>query len=250
MSHSYLNLYPLPLFLALVLFLLVHTRGVKYLIVFVALFGVQAQASVFDLFKLDSAYHAYTQEKYNLSKEILNTLSAKTLQSQVALANSYYKLGEYKHAIKIYNSIRSTSPQVKQMLYYNIANAYTKLESYDKARRYYTQALQLGEDDDAKANLALIALLQEKKASLGIAHPKSQNDSSSKSEDQDQEESKETRSEDQPSSGSGSGGSEQKQKNKEKMKLIEDTQSKQEQPLSSKIYEMINKGYIHEKQPW
>jgi Ca-activated chloride channel family protein len=250
MSHSYLELYPLPLLVALLLFLLVHTRGVKYLIVLFALFGSQAQASFFDLYKLESAYNAYEKEEYNRTKEILDSLRTKTLQSQVALADSYYRLGEYKHAIKIYQSIRSTSPQVKQMLYYNIANAHAKLHSYEKAKRYYTQALQLGEDDDARANLALIALLQEKKASLGIAHPKSQNSSSSKSEDQEQDESKERRSEDQPSSGSGSGGSEQKLKNKEKMKLIEDKQSQQEQPLSSKIYEMINKGYIHEKQPW
>ncbi|HEO97823.1 MAG: VWA domain-containing protein [Campylobacterales bacterium] len=250
MTRSYVELYPIPLFAALLLFLLVHTRGVKYLMLLSVLFGSQAQASVLDLIKLDNAYHAYAQEEYHRSAELLTGVSTPTLQSQVALANSYYKLGEYKRAIKTYQGIRSTSPQVKQMLYYNIANAYTQLESYDKARRYYTQALQLGEDEDARANLALVALLQEKKDSLGIAHPKSQNNSGSKSEDQEQTEGKETRSEDQPSSGSGSGGSEQKQKNKEKMKLIEDRQSKQEQPLGSKVYEIINKGYIHEKQPW
>jgi Ca-activated chloride channel family protein len=250
MSHSYLELYPPPLFIALILFLLVHTRGVKYLMLLSVLFGSQAQASFFDLLRLDVAYEAYAEEEYHRSAELLTGVSTSTLQSQVALANSYYKLGEYKRAIKTYQSIRSTSPQVKQMLYYNIANAYANLESYDKARRYYTQALQLGEDEDVRANLALIALLQEKKDSLGVAHPKSQNNSGSKSENQEQEAGKETRSEDQPSSGSGSGGSEQKQKSKEKMKLIEDRQSKQEQPLGSKVYEIINKGYIHEKQPW
>ncbi|MDD3592306.1 MAG: VWA domain-containing protein [Sulfurovum sp.] len=250
MTRSYLELYPLPLFAALLLFLLVHTRGVRYLMILALLFGAKAQASIFDLIKLDNAYHAYTKEEYNRSKEILAKVSVPTLQSQVALANSYYKLGEYKRAIKTYQGIRSTSPRVKQMLYYNIANAYTQLGSYDKARRYYTQALQLGEDKDARTNLALVALLQEKKDSLGIAHPKSQNNSGSKSENQEQELGKETRNEDQPSSGSGSGGSEKKQKSKEKMKLIEDRQSKQEQPLGSKVYEIINKGYIHEKQPW
>jgi len=250
MTRSYVELYPIPLFTALLLFLLMHTRGVKYLLLLAVLFGSQAQASFFDLLKLDVAYEAYAEEEYNRSQEILSTLSTQTLQSQIALANSYYKLGEYQRAIKTYQTIRSTSPQIKQMLYYNIANAYTQLASYDKAKRYYAQALQLGEDEDARANLALIALLQEKKAAPGIAHPKSQNNAGSKSENQEQETDKERRSEDQPSSGSGSGGSEQKQKNREKMKLIEAHQDKQEQPLSSKVYEMINKGYIHEKQPW
>lgn len=250
MSHSYLELYPLPLFIALLLFLLVHTRGIKYLLLLAALFGSQAQASFFDLLKLDNAYEAYAEEEYNRSKEILGSLSIKTLQSQVALANSYYRLGAYQEAIKTYKSIRSTSPQVKQMLYYNIANAYAKLESYDKAKRYYTQVLQLGKDEDAEANLALITLLREKKTSLGIAHPQSQNNAGSKSEEKEEDERTDTRSEEQSSSGAGSGGSEQKQKNKEKMKLIEERQSKEAQPLSSKVYEMINKGYIHEKQPW
>ncbi|MFT7879167.1 MAG: VWA domain-containing protein [Sulfurimonas sp.] len=250
MSHAYLELYPLPLFIALLLFLLVHTRGVKYLLLLAALFGSQAQASFFDLLKLDDAYEAYTQEEYNRSKEILGSLSSKTLQSQVALANSYYRLGAYQEAIKLYQSIRSTSPQVKQMLYYNIANAYAKLESYDKAKRYYTQVLQLGRDEDARANLALIALLRKKKTSLGIAQPQSQNNSGSKSEEKEEDERKDTRSEEQSSSGTGSGGREQKKKNREKMKLLEERQSKEAQPLSSKVYEMINKGYIHEKQPW
>ena len=59
------------------------------------------------------------------------------------------------------------------------------LGSYDKARRYYTKTLQLGSDEDAEANLALISLLEEKRAALGIAHPKSQDSSGSKSENQD-----------------------------------------------------------------
>ncbi|MFT7823324.1 MAG: VWA domain-containing protein [Sulfurimonas sp.] len=248
-GHSYVEFYPLPLFLALMLFLTVHTRAVKYLAVLAGLLGSQAQASVFDLFRLDHAYRAYGQKEYHRSKKILEDIATPSLQSQIALADSYYRLGEYKRAIKLYQNIRSTSAEVKQQLHYNIANAYTMLGSYDKARRYYTMTLQLGDDEDARTNLALIALLEEKKAASGIAHPKSQNGSGSKSEKQDKKESDSERTEEQPGSGAGSGGSAQKSKRREKMKLTEERQSR-EQPLSSKVYEMINRGYIHEKQPW
>ena len=165
----------------------------------------------------------------------------------MTLANTYYKQNAFKKSIKVYKSIRSTSAKVKQQLYYNIANAYTLQEAYSKAKIYYTRALQLGVDTDAEYNLALVALLTDKKdAQLGIAHPKSQESSSSKSESQDKEES---RSEDKPSSGSGGGGESSSKKEPEKSKLLSDN-SEEKHPLSSKVYELINKGYIHETQPW
>ncbi|TNF43128.1 MAG: VWA domain-containing protein, partial [Epsilonproteobacteria bacterium] len=59
----------------------------------------------------------------------------------------------------------------------------------------------------------------------------------------------ETRSEDEPSSGSGGGGESQTQKEQEEGRLISDERAEQ-QPLGSKVYELINEGYIREKQPW
>jgi Ca-activated chloride channel family protein len=124
------------------------------------------------------------------------------------------------------------------------------IESYDKAKIYYTKTLQLGEDPDTIHNLKLVALLQDKQsADLGIAHPKSQDSSSSKSEPQETQEEKESRSEDDPSSGSGGDGESQTQKEQEKSKLRSDG-SEEQHPLGSKVYELINEGYIREKQPW
>jgi Ca-activated chloride channel family protein len=174
------------------------------------------------------------------------------LQSQVALANSYYKLKSYKKALNIYMSIRSTSLLSKHYLYYNIANTYAMLKEYGKAKIYYTKALQLKEDKNAKENLKLVVLLKNKKdAQLGIAHPKSQNSDASKSKSEQSSREK-TKEEDESSSGSGSGGdSEKAQKtNKEKKKRLILDSKQEKQPLSSKVYELINKGYIHEKEPW
>ena len=248
-QHRYRELYQMPLLFALLLFLMLHTRAVKFLLVAFSLLGITAEASVFDNYYLNKAYHAYENREFNATKVYLDKLDRPSLQSRFALANTHYRQGSYKKALKNYLSIRSASVQIKQKLYYNIANCYAKQEAYEKAKMYYTKALQLGDDKDAKANLSLVALLADKKnAALGIAHPKSQSSDSSKSEQQEGKE-EETRDEDQPSSGSGDGGEKSNSKEQEKGKLTLDPKQ-EKQPLSSKVYELINKGYIHEKQPW
>ncbi|HEY9190123.1 MAG TPA: VWA domain-containing protein [Sulfurovum sp.] len=250
LQRYYQELYQIPLSLALLLFFMVHTRAVKYLLPLFVFFGLQAEASLLDSYHLNRAYKSYQSADLNETKSRLKQIKVPSLQSRILLANTYYRQHAFKKAIQTYKSIRSTSPRIKQQLYYNIANAYAMMESYDKAKVYYTKALQLGEDADAEHNLYLVALLSDKKsAELGIAHPKSQDSSSSKSESQEEQEEKETRSEDEPSSGSGGGGESQAEKEKEKSKLLSDD-SKEEHPLGSKVYELINEGYIREKQPW
>ena len=252
--HAYTELYYIPLLLALILFLMLHTRASRYLLLLFALAGVQLQAGFFDGMRLGNAYAEYEGGKYNQSKAILRTIQTPSLQQRYALAATEYRLGHYKKARRLFASIRTTLPKIKQRLYYNIANTYAMEGVYDKAKIYYTKALQLGEDADAAHNLALIARLQNRRdTQLGIAHPKSQSTQSSKSDAQDAgDEKSQKRKEDQPSSGSGSGGEEKlggKQEDPQKGRLELDEEA-QPQPLSSKVYEMINKGYIHEEHPW
>ena len=252
MQYSYIELYQIFILFATLLFLMVHTRASKYLITLFILLGLNLEASMLDSYHLNQAYENYEEGDFNRSKLELKTLDSSSLQSQFALGNTYYKLHSYKKSLKAYMSIRSTSAEIKQHLYYNIANAHAMLEDYDKAKMYYTKALQLGEDEDSRHNLQLVALLKNKKeAQLGITHPKSQSSDSSKSESGESDK-EETRNEDQPSSGSGSGGeskTNEKQSKEEKKRLILD-ESQERQPLSSKVYELINKGYIRETQPW
>jgi len=250
-QHHYAERYQFPLLLALILFLMLHTRMIKYLLILFALLGIQAEASFIDDYHLNKAYTSYHKLDFNITIKELKKIHTHSLQSQMALGNTYYKTGAFKNAIKVYKSIRSTSLKTKQQLYYNIATAYAKIEAYDKAKIYYTKTLQLGEDKDTLFNLKQIALLKDKKdASLGIARPKSQNSDASKSESQEKDSDKDkTHEEDQTSSGSGSGGGENKKKERKKSKLTVDIDTKP-QPLGSKVYDLINKGYIRETHPW
>jgi len=252
-QYHYQELYQFPLFLALILFLLLHTKGVRYIIIFFMLFGVEVEASFLDIYYLKSAYEHYHHNDFNQTLKTLKKIEAHSLQSQILFANTLYKQEAYKKAIAHYSSIFSTSSSIKHQLYYNIANAYAKQQHYSKAKVFYVKSLQLQDDKEARFNLEQILFLEDKKsASLGIAHPKSQNNNSSKS--QNQEASKEKKNEeDAPSSGSGGGGEnkmkkEHKKKSK-KGKLLLDPK-KEPHPLGSKAYELINKGYIRETQPW
>ena len=248
-QHLYHERYQIPLFLAALLFLMLHTRAIKYLLFLFTFMGIQTHASILDTHTLHRAYQSYHQGDFNDTVRYLKQIQTPSLQSQMALGNSYYKQNMFKKAIQTYKSILSTSTSVKQQLYYNIANAYAAQEAYDKAKIYYTKALQLKEDEDTRHNLTTIVFLKDKKdAQLGLAHPKSQDSSSNKS-DSTEEGKKEEKSEDQPSSGNGSGGESKTTKKQKKNRLIQDD-SEERHPLSSKVYELINKGYIREKQPW
>ena len=249
MQHRYKELYHIPLLFALIFFLLLHTRGIQYLLIIFTLLGVEVQADIFDNYHLYQAYTAYKQKEYHTSYLALKQIKTPTLQSQITLANVYYKQGAYKKALKIYRTLQSRSELVKQQIYYNSANAYAHLGLYSKAKKYYTKVLQLGEDKAAKENLKLVTFLADKKSpNLGKSHPQSQNTDTSKSLSQEEDKDK-NQKEEQKSSGSGSGGEKQNKEDGKKNQLLIDKHSSPH-PLGSKVYELINKGYIRETHPW
>ena len=249
MQQNFIELYPIPLVLALLLFFVIHTRAIRYLILFLGLFGLEANASLVDDIWLINAYKAYKKGDFNSSYDSLANIQTPSLQSLMALGNIYYKQKKYTQALFTYQSIRSTSIPIKQKLYYNSANCYMKLEKYNKAIDNYSKALQLGFDKDAHSNLSLAMQQQKKKKkNQGLSNPNAQ--SSSTSSPNQKTQSSETKENQEKSSGSG-GGTQKSNKTKEETdkKLLESTPSLK-QPISSKVYELINKGYIYEKQPW
>ncbi|MFK5976499.1 MAG: VWA domain-containing protein [Sulfurovum sp.] len=246
------QLYQIPLFIALILFLILHTRFIKYLFIFYSLLGVNTHASFWDIYHLHSGYSSYIDRDFKSSSKIFMQIEDISLQSQIALANSFYKTENYKKSIEIYKSIKSTSPKTKQLLYYNIANSYAMLELYKEAKRYYIYSLQLGEDNDTKHNLNLIIFKEEKQKLKGISKPQSQSDANApKKSKEDKDENKNKPKEESQSDSNSGGGKNKNQSKPQKTKLTIDTKPKKpKHPLSSKVYDLINKGYINETKPW
>lgn len=200
-EKKYLELYQIPLFIATILFFILHTKWIKYLVFAFALISSNIEAS-----------------------NIKNI----TLESEIIKANRYYKHQEYEKALKIYISIKSKSAPIKQALYYNTANCFAMLGNYNDAKRFYVKSLQLGYDKDAEFNLKQIVFKENKKTkSEGKTLKSSKQNSSAKGDFKQNN---------------------KKIKNKENINNIQD--AKQKYKISSKTYELINKGYIYENQPW
>ncbi len=248
--YYHTQLYQIPLLIALILFLILHTRFIKYLLIVYALLGVHTYASFLDIYHLQDGYSSYSNRDFNSSKRDFKEIEDISLQSQVALANSYYKIGDYKKSIEIYKSIKSSSPKTKKSLYYNIANAYVMMESYKEAKRYYIYSLQLGEDNDTKYNLNLIIFKKEIQKLSGISKPQSQSNSNAPKKSKEDKDKSNNKPKEESQSDSNSGGG--KTKNKSKTKEIQKNKKPQnpKHPLSSKVYDLINRGYINETKPW
>ena len=257
-QHRYRELYWIVLLPAVLLFLMLHTVMQKWLrkwiLLGLSLIGMPASAGILDLYHLQHAYSDYAQQDYNRTLNHISRIDQPTLQSALLQADSYYRLKRYKAAREHYLGIKSRSPRIKQQLYYNIANTYAMEGNYDKAKIYYTKALQLGSDKDAEANLALVVFLKSKeKNSPSLPRPKSQDDHASKgAKKSEADKKKKKQSDSNAGGGGGNGGREQNAKKNKKHAegKLETSKQAQKHPLSSKVYELINKGYVRETKPW
>ncbi|WP_456452077.1 tetratricopeptide repeat protein, partial [Hydrogenimonas sp.] len=214
-------------------------------------FGLQqAQAGWLDLWRLHQGYEAYRKGDYNASKEIFAAIRPPLLESTYALASAYYKLGAYKKAGRLYLKCKSTDPLIKRRIWYNLGNCAMKLGRYKSARDYYVKALQLGYDEEALENLKLALFLHERRQKRieARANKKVEAQSSSGSSDQTKgSEKKASRSQSKMGQGSGSQSAAKSSRVGPKKGTSEATERYE---LGSKAYELINKGYVHEKRPW
>ncbi len=79
---------------------------------------------------------------------------AQTAESLFTEANELYKNGKYTEAVESYKKIENLAV-VSDDLYYNLANAYYKLNKVAPSIYYYEKALKLNpSNSDAKANLS------------------------------------------------------------------------------------------------
>ncbi|MBN2824277.1 MAG: hypothetical protein JXQ76_03050, partial [Campylobacterales bacterium] len=242
--QSYYDLYYLLVLAALVLLLHAYTTIALKILALLALLGINLNAGVVDNYYLAKANSYFKSGEYNQSLETLKKLDTISMQSQMLQANSYYRLGAYKRALSLYRSIKTSSPILKHQLYHNLGNCEANLNYYDKAKHYYIKALQLQESNDTLHNLKVVMHLKAKyNAKMGAANPSGGMSQSN----EDKKETKEKEGNEDSNEGSSGGGDNKSDKIKLDSKTMPSTNPK---PISSKAYELINKGYIYEKKPW
>ena len=84
---------------------------------------------------------------------ISSITAAQDVDSLFTKANNFYKNGNFKEAIKLYEKITDKN-LVSSSLYYNLGNSYYKLNKVGPSIYYYEKALQLDPlNEDVKNNL-------------------------------------------------------------------------------------------------
>lgn len=241
---SYYDLYYIFLCIALILILLSSTTLFLKIVLLIAILSSSLSANIIDNYYLDRAYSNFLSKDYNLSLKQLKKINNISLQSQLVLANTYYKLKSYKKAKNILLFVKTRDPNIKYKIYHNLGNIQTELGYYEKAKNSYIKALQLKYNKDTIYNLELVMWLKNKHNSkIGATNPNALTPSNNP-----QSNSKTKNSDKKTDSNSDGGGG----KSKTKISKI-DTKTNQKlskRVLSSKAYDLINKGYIYEKTPW
>jgi len=248
---SYQELFVIPLAIALFLYFIAVTKIHQiYLLLPLLLLPYKADASLFDFYHLKEANKNFQHKHYHQAALEFTQLSP-SVKSYYNIASAYYKAGEYKNALRYFTRIKTSDRSIKQAIFYDIANCAVQLKKYDEAKEYYIKALALGYDSDALYNLNLLRK-QRRKTSNNIMQKKSSKEKTRKQKsskkdkaNKDRGSSNSNRQSIQSSNGQG------KSKKKEKSSLLVKQKNRANKyKMAYKAYEIINKGYSNEKEPW
>lgn len=254
--QSYKELFYIPLMIATILYFLSVTKLHQlylFLIALVLVFPNKADASLLDFYYIYKADQNIKQAQYDKAAQEFQNITP-SVYSYYNIATSYYKAGQYKNALRYYTQIKTTNRAIKQAIFYNMGNCAVKLKQYDRAKEFYINALALEVDKDALFNLNLIRELKtQKEPPKPGAQKNPQN--KKKSEQKKQQDKKQQNKSSQSSSNresqestDGSGG--EKKKTKAGSVKKESSHKQNNYKIGYKAYEIINKGYADEKEPW
>jgi Ca-activated chloride channel family protein len=123
------------------------------------------------------------------------------------------------------------------------------LKEYEKAKRYYQKALAFENDKDIVYNLKMIALkIQEQRRDFPSFKSDDKERENTPQGSKEQKATNPSKNSKSTKTGVGSKGVGKSSKTKKSSSSKEP--SKLTRPMGFKAYELINKGYISEKNPW
>ena len=201
--------------LAIIVFLVSITTLKRYVIVFLLFFGI--------------------------------SLNAGENNNYLSTASTYYKEGNYDKALVQYEMVKSSDAHFKSVVYYNIGTTYIRLKEFKKAKEAYLKSLTLEYSLQADENMRYIQNAEEQ-MQMNTGEEKTDKKSSYASEQKNSKQRKGAGSSNMKVQAPASTGNTkigQKTKSDSMLSL-----NKSKTKLSSKQYELINKGKVNEKKPW
>ncbi len=244
---TYVELFYIPLTLAVILFILASTSILApYVGVLVLAFPVgKVQADVTDFLTISTAQKRYEAQDYESSAQKFASLGDKNWQAMYNSATAFYKAKLYERSRKAFRRIKTTDPTLKATLLYNIGNTYAQQFYIKKAVDSYQKSLALEYRKETMDNLLYVSLLEERKEMFAGKNQSSQKDDTGEEQMRSTGEGK-SESKQQGNASSAGGGASKKEEKSEPLKSLR----KAKVGLSSKQYSTINKGNYNEKNPW
>jgi len=251
---GHLELYHIPLSIALILFMFGSTTLASRVFVLILLIvpTFKVEASIFDFWYIYKATSEYEKKDFDTSAEYFSKLGDKNWQALLNVANAQYHAGEYNSALKTLERIKTTDSVLKSKIYCAMGNAMLRLKKPRKAETLYFKSLILVDDKKCEQNYwhahfsskTYEMSTGEQKAKLTSLADESTTTTKGSKKDKKSKSKAESKS---GKSGSGSGKSSKKQQKKKSSKI---KLSSKPAPISSKQYELINKKSTNEKTPW
>ncbi len=246
---QYEELFYYAVMLAIIAFMMsVTTLAYKVRRIFLGvllLLGVGAQGAILDFYHLERADSAYSSEAYERSAAHFGALEGK--HARYNQAHALYKAGLYEKALEVYANIRSSDPQFKAALFYNMGNCYIRLKEFAKAREAFGKSLALHYERETVENLLHIRTAQEQEGMITGQQKGKQRAQDAESEQGVQGDKKRKGGSNMPVDAPGGSGDDGGKKTESDPRL---NLSQGKAKLSSKQYELINKRSIHEARPW
>jgi len=255
---SYYELFAIPLTIALFLYFIAVTKIHQlYIFLPLLLFPYKADALLLDFHHLSNAHKEFEQKQYHKAALDFSKVTP-SVKSYYNIASAYYKAKEYKNALRYFTQIKTGNKKIKQAVLYDIANCAVHLKEYDVARDYYIKALALGYDKDALYNLNLLQKYKLR-TSKNITKKESPRQSQKRGQKEKQKQKqKQKKSQNQNKGGSSSSrksiqstnGQGGHKKKKNSSYIVKQKNKQNNYKMAYKAYEIINKGYADEKEPW
>jgi Ca-activated chloride channel family protein len=188
----YTELFYYPLAFGIFIFFLatssLPSRGnsvVVFLLFCFYLLPNKALALEFEFENINKAKEYYEKKEYGKAADEYRKISS-SAQNYYNLANSLYKSGKYKEAIKTYEKIVTDDNNLEYQKLYNMGNSFVKSNDLQKAKEFYEKALKLKNDKETKENLELVNKELEKQKKKQDQKNKENKDDKKKDEKKDQ----------------------------------------------------------------
>ncbi len=213
-----------PLFLAMILVLIYFVRIPKKLLLLVPFLANFSDAGMLDWYYIKKANELYENSDAKASLGYFERVEP-SFERDFNLAVIYYKLGIYSKAKDILLNFSTKDPKKKQKVFFMLGNIEAQEKSYTKAKQFYMMALNLGYKKEIIENIKTIAFEKD-------SYKKEEKKQGAKVKGKIKEQIKH----------SSKGAKREKKGDSDNENLS--------RVIGYKAYELINKGYIDEKNPW